>query len=163
MIKVRGQNFICDECPLCEGAEHRLETAAVLWIEPQVDHCGCDKVQTEFSIGGYCEDAFEQVPTQRTNGSRKTGSAYRRQMRRQKRDRQMEIMTYGYHPAAGYTDWGWVDGVYQPAGDHIQYPKNSNRQVYWKNQSNRKVRRYKGDLQKGNAYRKLFEYTWMVY
>lgn len=45
MIKVCGKNFTCDECPICEGMEHRLETAAELGVEPQIDHCGCDKVQ----------------------------------------------------------------------------------------------------------------------
>lgn len=71
-------------------------------------------------------------------------------------------MTYGYKPSAGYMNWGWKDGVYQPVGNHIQYPKNSNRQVFWKTYSNRKVRRYKGGIPKGNSYRKLSEYAWMT-
>lgn len=162
MIKVCGKNFTCDECPICEGIEHRLETAAELGLEPQIDHCGCDKVQTEFFVSGYCEDAFEEVPDKKVNRQRKTGNAYRRQMRKRKRDELMKIMTYGYNPAAGYVDWDWANGVWRPVGNHIKYPKNSNRQVYWKNQSNRKVRRYKGELPKGNSYRKLFEYAWTI-
>ena len=79
------------------------------------------------------------------------------------RQKLMKIMTYGYNPAAGYTDWDWVNGVFQPVGNHIQYPRSSNRQVYWKNQSNRKVRRYKGSIPKGNSYRKHFEYVYTIF
>lgn len=44
-----------------------------------------------------------------------------------------------------------------------RYPKNSNRQVYWKTHSNRVVRRYRGYLPKGNGHRKLFEYVYTIY
>lgn len=59
-------------------------------------------------------------------------------MRKQKKEKLMRIMTYGYKSSIGYTDWGWKDGVYQPVGSYIQYPKNSNRQTFWKAYSNRK-------------------------
>ena len=83
-------------------------------------------------------------------------------MRKQKKEKLMRIMTYGYKSGIGYTDWGWKDGVYQPVGSYIQYPKNSNRQTFWKAYSNRKIRRYKGDVRKGNLYRRHFDYAWEV-
>lgn len=164
MIEVFGKNFACDECPICEGVEYRLRIAEELGCEPQLEYCGCDKVQTEFFISGYCGDAFREDPcSAKPCKPRKTGRAYRRQMQKKKKDRLMKIMTYGYNPAAGYTDWGWVNGIYKPVGNYIQYPKNSNMQVYWKNQSNRSVRRYKGRISNGNSYRKHFEYVWMIF
>ena len=164
MVRVWEKNFACDECPICEGIEHRLRVAEEGGYEPQLEYCGCDKVQTEFFISGYCDDAFqEDVAPAKSHKPRKTGRAYRRQMRKQKKDKLMKIMTYGYNPAAGYTDWDWVNGVFQPVGNHIQYPRSSNRQVYWKNQSNRKVRRYKGSIPKGNSYRKHFEYVYTIF
>lgn len=72
----------------------------------------------------------------------------------------MRIMTYGYKPGIGYTEWGWKDGVCQPIGNYIKYPKNSNRQTFLKTYSNRKVRRYKGDIHNGNSYRRHFDYAW---
>ena len=84
-------------------------------------------------------------------------------MNRHKDNRLRKILTYGYHPEAGYVNWDWVDGIFQPVGNHIKYPKNSNRQVYWKTHSNRVVRRYRGYLPKGNGYRKLFEYMYTIY
>lgn len=83
-------------------------------------------------------------------------------MRKQKKEKLLRIMTYGYKSGIGYTDWGWKDGVYQPVGSYIQYPKNSNRQTFWKTYSNRKIRRYKGNIRKGNSYRRHFDYAWEV-
>lgn len=164
MIRVNGRAFACDECPICNGIEHRLQTAAVIGGEPQFEYCWCDKVQDEFYIGGYCSDAFSgNILSHRKHGARKTGSAYRRRMRQQKKEKRMQIMIYGHNPPAGYTDWEMVDGVFQPTGDYIKYPRDSDRQVYWKNQSNRKVRRYQGYISKGNSYRKYFEYKYTIF
>ena len=87
MVRVWGENFTCDECPICEGVEHRLRVAEEGGYEPQLEYCGCDKVQTEFFISGYCDDAFqEDVAPAKSHKPRKTGRAYRRQMRKQKKD-----------------------------------------------------------------------------
>ena len=59
MLEFCGRKFTCDECPICEGIEHRLRVAREGGYEPQLEYCGCDKVQTEFFISGYCSDAFE--------------------------------------------------------------------------------------------------------
>lgn len=49
MLEFYGRNFTCDECPICEGIEHRVRVARDGGYEPQLEYCGCDKVQTEFS------------------------------------------------------------------------------------------------------------------
>lgn len=61
MLEFCGRRFTCDECPICEGIEHRLRAAREGGYEPQLEYCGCDKVQTEFFISGYCSDAFERT------------------------------------------------------------------------------------------------------
>lgn len=143
MLEFCGRKFTCDECPICEGIEHRLRVAREGGYEPQLEYCGCDKVQTEFFISGYCSDAFEaDKPQGKLCEPRKTGRAYRRKMRKQKKEKLMRIMTYGYKSSIGY--------------------KNSNRQTFWKAYSNRKIRRYKGDVRKGNSYRRHFDYAWEV-
>ena len=115
MLEFCGRKFTCDECPICEGVEHRLRAAREGGYEPQLEYCGCDKVQTEFFISGYCSDAFEaDKPQGKLCEPRKTGRAYRRKMRKQKKEKLMRIMTYGYKSGIGYTDWGGKDGVYQP-------------------------------------------------
>lgn len=122
MLEFCGRKFTCDECPICEGIEHRLGVAREGGYEPQLEYCGCDKVQTEFFISGYCSDAFEaDKPQGKLCEPRKTGRAYRRKMRKQKKEKLMRIMTYGYKSGIGYTDWGWKDGVYQPVGTSCEY------------------------------------------
>ena len=84
MLEFCGRKFTCDECPICEGVEHRLRAAREGGYEPQLEYCGCDKVQTEFFISGYCSDAFEADKLQgKLCEPRKTGRAYRRMMRKQ--------------------------------------------------------------------------------
>ena len=91
------------------------------------------------------------------------GRAYRRAMRDKKDRRLRNIITNcGYIPHAGYIDWDLVDGVWQPVGKYIKYPKNSNMKKYHKKQSNRKVRRAEIS-QKCNGYRKCSEYWWIIY
>lgn len=163
MIDVGNCYFTCDECPISEGVEYRLRVAEEGGYDPQLEYCGCDKVQTEFFVSGYCEDAFEGKPRAKKKGRRKTGTEYRRAMAVKKRDDLLKIInSTGYNPNIGYVDWDWVDGVWQQTGKYIKYPKNSNAQRYWKRYSNKIVRHSK-DIHKGNQYRKCFDYWWTLY
>lgn len=161
MIKVGQTYFTCDECPLCEGVEFRLRIAKEYGYEPQFEYCGCDKLQHEFYVGCYCSDAFIEIPPRkRTARARKTGRAYRRSKNKAKKSRSMAVTRYARR--GGYTDWGWKDGIYQPVGNHMSYPKNSHRQKYWKRYSNKQVRRHVGRLSDGSQYKRLFDYAWEV-
>ena len=94
---------------------------------------------------------------------RKTGRAYRRAMRRKhNNDRKRIILRKKYDPRPGHLDWKRVDGVWQPVGNHIKYPKNSRIQRFWKGRSNRIVRKTT-EIYKGNQYRKCSEYAWMLF
>ena len=91
------------------------------------------------------------------------GYAYRRTMKAKKDRRLRKILSdCRYTPHAGYVECDWVDGVWQPVREYIQYPKNSNMQKYLKRQSNRKVRRSEA-FSNGNSYRKCMEYRWQFY
>ena len=81
MLKIGRHFYACDECPICEGVEHRLQAAQEGGYELQFEYCGCDKVQTEFLFSGHCEDGYLQLPHIKKKGKRKTGIAYRRDMR----------------------------------------------------------------------------------
>ncbi len=91
------------------------------------------------------------------------GRAYRRSMEAKKERRHIKIITtYKKLPRIGNIECGWVDGVLQPVGDYIKYPKNSNIQKYLKRQSKRKVRRSE-PFPNGNSYRKCMEYRWQFW
>lgn len=37
MLEFYGRNFTCDECPICEGIEHRVRVAREGGYEPQLE------------------------------------------------------------------------------------------------------------------------------
>lgn len=85
MIDVGSAYFCCDECPISEDVERRYRNADEAGAF-QYDHCGCDKIDYPFFVGGYCDDAFCQKDDFERIGRRKTGKAYRRKMRVKKRN-----------------------------------------------------------------------------
>ncbi len=91
------------------------------------------------------------------------GKVYRRDMQ-DKKDRRLRKIIDECHgkPSAGSITHAWVDGVWQPVGEYIRYPKNSNIQKYLKRQTKRKVRR-SGPFPNGNGYRKCIEYRWQFW
>jgi hypothetical protein len=91
------------------------------------------------------------------------GRAYRRTVKA-KKDRRLRRILHDCRctPYAGYIRYDWIDGVRQPVGDYIRYPKHSNMQKYLKRLSNRTVRRSK-TFPRGNAYRKCIEYRWQFW
>lgn len=94
---------------------------------------------------------------------RRTGSAYRRMMKRQKQERLYRIVTGSYIPHAGYVDWDFVNGELRPVGKYLKYPKNSNCQQWLKKETSRRVRNCKELPRKGNYYRRLLDYWWELY
>lgn len=162
MVKWGNSYFACDECPICQDFERRLELAQEGGYEPQFEYCSCDKIDFSFYCGWYCEDAFIKKPHIKKTGKRKTGRAYRRMMKQKKDADLRKIMNYGYAPHIGYIDWGFVDGVWQPIGTHIKYPAASRKQRYMKRLTS-KIARKANLPKKGNGYRKLFDYWWTMY
>lgn len=86
---------------------------------------------------------------------------YRRKMHRKKNNELIRMLNYTpYNPHAGYLKWGFVNGVWQSIGNHVQYPKNSNRQRFLKRLSNRRIRQG-AILGTGKAgYKRCFDYWW---
>jgi len=162
MIDVGECYFACDECPISDGVEYRLRIAEEGGYEPQLEYCGCDKIQDEFLFGGYCEDAFVCKPRKKKTGKRRTGSEYRRAMRIKHRDDLMAILDLGYKPYVGWADWEWVDGVWKRTGTYIKFPRDSRKEKYLKKCANRHVRRSK-EIYRGNQYKKCYEYWWQLY
>lgn len=160
MIKVYGRNVNCDECPIIKNLEERLKFSEKYGIEPQLEYCYCDKVQDKFLYGGQCGDASAEAEHISKVKPRKTGRAYRREMEEHKDNKRKSTFDYNTH--GGYPAYRWKNGELVPMG-YIKYAKNSKNERYWKNYSNRKIRRNKDELHDGNSYRKIFDYDWNVY
>lgn len=176
MIDVGYQNcqFACDECPIVEGLEHRLTNAEKYGYPFQFDYCGCEKVGDIFFMCGYCEDAWCREKPLQKNGRRKTGRAYRRQMKRQKFLQKIKIaensifsLGLGYDKTGMEHDKGWrwldPDRVYNYT--YIKPRSHSRTTTFWKRHSNRIIRRKKMSLPagKGNQHQKVFDYWWEIF
>lgn len=132
MSKYQSECNICAMCPYVE-----------LFDESDIDEEDCHE---------------DRCPK---HSSRKTGSAYRRLMYKQKKKRLMRIINGGYNLTA-YVDSDYVDGKRKLTGKHIKYPKNSNQQKFFKRYSNKIARRKELPI-KGNGYRRHFDYWWTLY
>lgn len=73
------------------------------------------------------------------------------------------IRHLGYAPHIGYIDAGFDNGRLLHSGFRIKQPRSSGAQQYLKRKTSRAVRRYPELPPKGNRYRRLVEYWWMLY
>ena len=170
--------FTCDECPIAEELELRMGIAIdhPEYGNFQFDHCGCDKVGDEFFQCGYCEDAWASFHTKPKSGKRKNGRAYRRRMKAKKLNRLMDIASHRNDGSL----WPGLDRTGLPATNwrgflrfdiddddipkaYIKRPKSSKYKGFYKNYSNRVIRRKGVVLPKGNHHHKRVEYWWMLY
>ena len=94
----------------------------------------------------------------------------RRQRRREKvmkDDRLLRIINQGndYDPRVGYIDYGFDGQTLSHTGKYIKYPKNSNTQKMIKKKTNKKSRKHDKEeaAGKGNLYRRLVDYWWILY
>ena len=119
------------------------------------------KPMTEIELNEKIENLLtESAPRQ---PSRRTGSAYRREMRIRKNDALMRIVIRRYVPHAGYIDYGFDGDTLLHSGKYIKYPKNSNCQRWMKRETSRKSRNCRDLPRKGNYYRRLFDYWLTLY
>ena len=157
----------CKDCPLgapdyerrilFHGDEDNAET--FMW---------CDKVGGEVYFFGRCEDAYSEEPTPEHHSKKK---------RRNKRERDLAYKNHLktlHQNCTGYPSPVWYkDEIYIRGYGYIENPKpyykrlsrdnhKGGRFSYFKNYSNRQVRRYNGELQNGGAYKKVFDYWYTV-
>lgn len=160
MIELSGsRNFACDECGICEELDWRLQVARELNREPQVDHCGCVKTGPngidEFFAAGYCEDAFRAKQPLTKDQPRQTGRAYRRRMEAIKQSRLVAICETSHSRIMGSV-------VEDNGHKRVSCSDKSNRTRYFKRQAHKAVRRTKVLANKGNQYRKCYDYWWTI-
>lgn len=153
MIHVdKDKCFTCDECPIVKQLDRRLKIAQdhPEFGDFQYDHCGCDKIDAEFFMGGYCEDAWKSPPPNKSMGYRKTGRAYRRRATQKKKTQKVDQSKRFYCGC-------WVDDR-----EVLHYPKSSRHRVFWKKYANKLFRKCTDEyFPKGNTYRKAFD-SWTI-
>lgn len=131
--------------------------------------CWCDKVGGRMEFYGQCSDKCIELDILLSDSSIK----HNRKSRRTKRERdlrykkKMKQKAKLYH-GVYYCDEKCVHGkgfvpVRKPYCKRFYRDKHKNgRYSYYKTYSNRVVRRYKGTIANGGAYKKVFDYWWTV-
>lgn len=127
----------------------------------------CEKVGGKVYWAGHCSDFYEEdVNTENIRRSNKK--------KRNKRERYLKYKNHlkrlehngsyrcrHLNPVT-YTDEVWIKGQGWIENHKPHYKRwyRGKRSKYLKNQSNRKIRRYKGEIHNGYQCHKLYDYWW---
>ena len=128
----------------------------------------CEKTGGMPCMDGGCGDAYQEEPEGRRYSGKKRLAAKERNRKHQRHLR--KLASISERMQGKNTMYGGavlVDGEAGTAGKKTFYRRywrggHNNRFRYWRRVSNRKVRRYRGDVHNGGAYRKIFDYWWTV-
>lgn len=127
----------------------------------------CEKVGGKTSVYGFCTDAYSLDVIKQINRSK--------QKRRNKKERDQRYKNHlkylaenisVYPSPAIYTDEVWVNGRgyvqnLKPYYKRLYRGRGKGMSYYHKKMSNKKIRRYKGELpKKGNMSHRLYDFWW---
>lgn len=153
------------ECTVCPYGKEDYERR-ISWFPDNPDpydlNIWCDKVGGKVWFWGYCEDVY-------CNNSKP--KAYSKKKRKTKRERDFKYKNHlknlaenssHYPQSAYYTDEIWIKSQGWVENPKAYYKRlyRGQRSKHLKKQSNRKIRRYKGELQNGWYCHKLFDFWW---
>lgn len=94
---------------------------------------------------------------------RRTGAAYRREMRTRKNDALMRaLFSRRYIPRAPYVDWGFDGPTLLHSGYYIKYPHSSKEKKLLKRLTSKRCRRECMLPLKGKQYRRTLDYWWIL-
>lgn len=127
----------------------------------------CDKVGGKVFWAGRCDDAYTQSVIFQNRSKQKRRNKRERDQKHKNHLKFLAENTSGYPYPVIYTDEIWIKGQGYVENQKPYYKRlyrgrgrrsNSN---YHKKMSNRKIRRYTGELpKKGNSSHKLYDFWW---
>lgn len=127
----------------------------------------CDKVGGKVYCFGHCSDydnsSITSIKTKKSKQKRKTKRE--RDKKYKQRLKRLYQISPGYPSPVYYKDTIFIKGVGYVNNPNPYYKRLYRRHYskYLKRQSNKKIRRYKGELHNGNMCHKLYDYWWDLY
>lgn len=127
----------------------------------------CDKVGGKVSLYGYCTYVYKKRTNQTNNFKQKRRNKRERDQKYKNHLKLLAENVQNYPQPVIYTDEIWVKG-----DGYVENPKpyykrlyrgrgRHSRSNYHKKMSNKKIRRFKGDLpNKGNLSHRLYDFWW---
>lgn len=129
----------------------------------------CDKVGGKVFWAYRCSDAYSETLVQ-------TGHIIHKRKRRNKKERDLKHKRHlerlwdakknVWFPPVLYVDCVWENHEMKdrdkPYYKRLTPNHGGKYQRFYKKVSNKKVRRYKGEISKGSNYKKVFDYWWTI-
>lgn len=129
----------------------------------------CDKVGGKVYWAGRCSEAFSDTPKQ-TNHSKQKRRNKRECDQKYKKHLKFLAENVSIYPFPSiYTDEVWINGRgcienQKPYYKRLYRGRGKGMSYYHKKMSNKKIRRYKGELpKKGNIGYRLYDFWWEIY
>lgn len=124
----------------------------------------CDKTGGKVSIFGYCEDVNSDIPRHENHSKKRKSNRIERNIKYKSHLKYLsEISNY---PKPAY----YIEEIKVKRYHYIKNPKPYYKRVYrdkdspyLKKISNRKIRRYKGEISNGWNCHRLFDFWWEMY
>lgn len=130
-----------------------------------VRSCWCKKVGSKISWGGRCYDDILNLEKHKVPSNKKRRSKRERYIKYQSHKKKLYEAQQGWYCPVVYTDKIYVRGF-----GYIENPKPYYKRIYrggrsshLKKSSNRKIRRYKGEIPNGFWCHRLYDYWWEMY
>lgn len=125
----------------------------------------CDKVGGKVYCFGHCEDSYSDISKHENRAKKKRRNKRERDLKHKNRLKYLAENSSGYPSPAIYVDEIWVKGY-----GYVENPKPYYKRLYrgklskyLKRQSNKKIRRYKGELHNGWYCHKVFDFWCKLY
>lgn len=156
--------MLCHDCPY--GYEDYMRLSENFTDLSQEEIClliWCDKIGGKVGYMGCCEESSRIGNVVKTELNKKRRNKRERYLKHQNNLKHLYKIAGGYYPApVGYMDEIWINGHGYVQNTKPYYKRwyRGKRSKYFKQQSNRKIRRYKGELHKGNMAHKLYDFWW---
>lgn len=124
----------------------------------------CEKIGGMPCLNGECHDAYQKRLENRRYSRKKRPSRRERDRKYRKHLQELAALSESgcfknpMYGGALYMDETTHGSIKKPYYRRYWRGDHNNRFKYWLKASNRKVRRYKGDIHNGGFYRKIFDY-----
>lgn len=121
------------------------------------EKCFCQTTDDMICLNGRCGNVYPDKPENKNRFREKIRNKRERNLRYKRRLKRLSELPGGFSGAI-YDDRG-AKPYYRR---YYRSGRRNNRFKYYLKCAETKVRKYKGDIHKGGAYRKVFDFWWFV-
>lgn len=156
----------CKQCPYIKAEYlYKADNAFDEYKDDIEDSCWCEKVGGKLSLYGRCGDPYIMNYQSENRAKRKRRNKRERDLKHKRRLKFIADNSSQYPCGAMYVCEKWTrkngyTPLKKPYYKRLYRDNHSGNSKKLKSYASRCVRRYKGDLQNGGSYKKVFDYWW---